>query len=191
MGCSPPVAKLLTQLTTFDRHLPQGAATSPLLANLFIWMIDEPIRKLCEQMSVAYSTWIDDLAFSGQRARELIQPAISALADHGLRVKREKIKIMGPTAIKLLTGTRLGSHQVRAPKEKLSRVRSGIHKLRTGLVSPDDEERYILGLVGQLRFIHQLCPHDVSFYARELTDACKGRSLDPPSTKFLVAAGPT
>ena len=44
LGCSPPVAKLLTELTTFDRHLPQGAATSPFLANLFIWMIDEPIN---------------------------------------------------------------------------------------------------------------------------------------------------
>lgn len=66
LGCSPPVAKLLTQLTTVGRHLPQGAATSPSLANLFIWMIDEPIRRLCEELSVAYSTWIDDLAFSGE-----------------------------------------------------------------------------------------------------------------------------
>jgi hypothetical protein len=65
LGCSPPVARLLTRLTTFDRHLPQGAPTSPLLANLFIWMIDEPIRAICEQLLVSYSTWIDDLAFSG------------------------------------------------------------------------------------------------------------------------------
>src|SRR6266436_110447 len=36
MGCSPPVSRLLTQLTTVSRRLPQGAATSPLLANLFI-----------------------------------------------------------------------------------------------------------------------------------------------------------
>lgn len=188
LECSPPVASLLTRLTTFDRHLPQGAPTSPLLANLFIWMIDEPIRRICEQLLVAYSTWIDDLAFSGERARELIQPAISLLAANDLKVKREKIRIMGSTTIKLLTGTRLGSRQVRAPKDKISRVRSGIHKLRTGLVSPNDEERYILGLVGQLRFIHQLCPRDASVYAGELREACKGRSLDPPSRRFLDAA---
>jgi hypothetical protein len=52
LGCSPPVAKLLTELTTFERHLPQGAATSPLLANLFIWMIDGPIRTMCRELSV-------------------------------------------------------------------------------------------------------------------------------------------
>ncbi len=139
LGCSPPVAKLLTELTTFGRYLPQGAATSPFLANLFIWMIDEPIRKSCHELSVTYSTWIDDLAFSGERARELIQPAVSVLAAHGLRVKREKIKIMGPSAIKVLTGARLGSQRVRAPKDKLSRIRSGIDKLRSGLVGLVDK----------------------------------------------------
>jgi RNA-directed DNA polymerase len=189
LGCSPPVSRLPTRLTTFDRHLPQGAPTSPLLANLFIWMIDEPIREMCGSLCVTYSTWIDDLAFSGERARDLIQLAVSLLATYGLKVKREKIKIMGPTAIKLLTGTRLGERRVRAPKEKISRVRSGIHKLRVGMVPPNDEERYILSLIGQLRFIHQLCPHDACVYAGELKEACNGRSLDPPSRRFLDAAG--
>ncbi len=188
LGCSPPVAGLLTRLTTFRRHLPQGAATSPLLANLFIWMIDETIRTECRRLSVTYSTWIDDLAFSGDSARDLIQPAVEALAAHGLRVKREKIRIMGPRAIKLLTGTRLGSQQIRAPKEKLSRIRSGIHKLRSGLVDERDEERFILGLVGQLRFIDQICPDDVSLYAGELREACKGRYIDRPSKEFLAAS---
>jgi RNA-directed DNA polymerase len=189
LGCSPPVAKLLTELTTFHRHLPQGAPTSSFLANLFIWMIDEPIRSRCTELSVTYSTWIDDLAFSGDRARQLIQPAIEALAAHGLRVKREKIRIMGPTSTKLITGTRLGSRRMRAPKDKLSRIRSGIHKLRTGLVDEKNAERYVLGLVGQLRFINQLCPTDTSPYARELMDACRGRYLDSPSKRFLTATG--
>jgi RNA-directed DNA polymerase len=187
LDCSTPVASLLTRLTTFRRRLPQGAATSPFLANLFIWMVDEPIRRRCEELGVAYSTWIDDLAFSGDRAREMIQVAASVLGAQGLRLKRDKIKIMGPTAIKLLTGTRLGGQQVRAPKEKLSRVRSGIHKLRTGLVTGQDEEKYIRGLVAQLRFIHQLCPGDVGRYAGDLMAVTKGRPLSEPDKRFLTA----
>lgn len=173
LGCSPPVASLLTALTTFRRRLPQGAATSPFLANLFIWMIDDPVRGMCERLSVTYSTWIDDLAFSGERARELIQPSVSILAAHGLRVGRRKIKIMGPRAIKILTGTRLGSDDVRVPTDKICRIRSGIHKLRSGAVRPEDEERYILSLVGQQRFVHQLCPRDVSIYGAELLRAVR------------------
>jgi hypothetical protein len=94
---------------------------------------------------------------------------------------------MGPNAIKLLTGTRLGTGAVRVPKDKLSRVRSGIHKLESGLVGETDEERYILGLIGQLRFISQIYPRDASVYAGKLTAACKGRSLDPSSKRFLAA----
>lgn len=188
LGCSTPVAALLTRLTTFRRRLPQGAATSPLLANLFIWMVDEPIRIACAELGVAYSTWIDDLAFSGDRAREMIQVAATVLGANGLRLKREKIKIMGPRAVKLLTGTRLGAQQVRAPKEKLSRIRSGIHKLRSGLVRIEDEERYIGGLVAQLRFICQLCPDDVGRYAGDLMAVSKGRPLSEPDRRFLTAS---
>ena len=39
---SQPVAKLLTQLTTKDGSLPQGAITSSYLANLVLWR-DEPL----------------------------------------------------------------------------------------------------------------------------------------------------
>jgi RNA-directed DNA polymerase len=188
LGCSTPVARLLTRLTTFQRRLPQGAATSPLLANLFIWMIDQPIRKACADLDAAYSTWIDDLAFSGEHARDLIQAATSVLGAHGLRLSRKKIRIMGPRAIKLLTGTRLGAGQVRAPKEKLARIRSGIHKLRSGLVREEDEEKYISGLVAQLRFIHQLCPEDVRYYANGLAAVSKGRPLSESDKRFLDAS---
>jgi RNA-directed DNA polymerase len=123
LDCSTPVATLLTKLTTFKRHLPQGAATSPLLANLFIWMIDEPIRRRCDELNVAYSTFIDDLGFSGIRAREIIQTVATVFRRHALRLSRRKIKIMGPSEIKIITGTRLGGDRVRAPKDKLSRIR--------------------------------------------------------------------
>jgi RNA-directed DNA polymerase len=177
LGCSTPVASLLTKLTTFQRRLPQGAATSPLLANLFIWMIDEPIRRKCREKNVVYSTWIDDLAFSGECARELIQIAASTLSAHGLHVSRRKIKVMGASAAKHLTGTRLGLSDVRAPRDKLSRIRSGIHKLRTGLVQPNEEERYINGLVGQLRFIRQISQRDALPGLRNLRRAVGKRPL--------------
>ncbi len=187
LGCAPPVASLLTRLTTFDRHLPQGAATSPMLANLLIWMIDEPIRGACERLGVAYSTWIDDLAFSGERARELIQIAAETLRANGLRISRKKVQIMGPRAPKLITGTRLGAAEIRAPREKLSRIRSGIHKIERGLVEAEETEKYLKGLVAQLRFIHHLCPKDAVKCAAKLRGAAIARFLSAPDKKFLSA----
>lgn len=187
LGCSPPVAQLLTRLTTYKRYLPQGAPTSPSLANLFIWLIDEPIRLACAEGGVTYSTWIDDLAFSGDKARDLIPVAAAALRSEGLRISRKKVRIMGPRAVKVLAGTRLGGTKVRAPKDKISRVRSGIHKLSSGLVSTSQQERYINGLVGQLRYIEQLYPADVTRPAEILASAVKGCHISKPAKKYIAA----
>ena len=161
LGCSARVGDLLTKLTTFKRRLPQGAPTSPALANLFIWSIDGPIRAECARLGVRYSTFIDDLAFSGERAREIIEFAVRTLAHERLPVSRSKIKIMGPRATKLLTGTRLGGEKVRAPRNLTSRVRAGIHNFKRGEQLPIPEQEYLRSLSSQIKHIERLCPDDV------------------------------
>jgi hypothetical protein len=186
LGCSTPVSKMLTRLTTFKRRLPQGSPVSPLLANLFILSIDQPIRAECAEKNVSYSTWIDDLAFSGVRARELIETAATTLAQYGLNLSRRKIKIMGPEKSKVLTGVRLGCRDIRAPREKIARIRSGIHKLRSGLIKQSKLERYVGGLVGQLIYVEFLCPRDASKYGEQLAKLTRNIHISSASKKFLA-----
>jgi RNA-directed DNA polymerase len=160
LGCAPNIAKLLTVLTTFKRRLPQGAPTSPFLANLFIWSVDAGIRKESQQRNVIYSTWIDDLAFSGENARDLIQIAVRELRPYGLRLSHSKIRIMGPRSTKNLTGTRLGRQIVRAPKELRDRARAGIHNINTLSVAEFELGSYVTSLRGLINHIERLCPKD-------------------------------
>lgn len=160
LGCSPAVASTLTKLTTFERHLPQGAPTSPVLANLFIWSIDGHVRDACTELGLEYSTWIDDLAFSGNRARDVIQVVVETLKRSRLRLSHKKIKIMGSTESKLLTGTRFGSCSLRAPKEMCDRARAGIHKLECGLVSESEKAIYCRKLSALISHIERLSPKD-------------------------------
>ena len=170
------VGALLTKLTTFERRLPQGAPTSPALANLFIWSIDGPIRAECARLGVKYSTWIDDLAFSGDRAREIIEFAVRALAHERLAVSRSKIKIMGPRATKLLTGTRLGSERVRAPRDLTSRVRAALDKVKRCESLPISEQEYLKSLRSQIKHIERLCPSDIRVLTHaQLQDRSSGR----------------
>jgi hypothetical protein len=69
-----------------------------------------------------FSTWIDDLAFSGDKARAVIQVVVSVLKQSGLRLSHKKIKIMGSRQSKTLTGTRFGNRSLRAPKEICDRA---------------------------------------------------------------------
>jgi len=169
LGCSPTVASLLTKLTTFNRHLPQGAPTSPILANLFIWSVDGQIRDTCAELGVEYSTWIDDLAFSGEKARDVIQVVVEALHQSGLRLSHKKIKIMGRSQSKTLTGTRLGKTSLRAPKEICDRARAGIHNLESNLISEADKESYCRRLSALIAHVQRICPKDSVHLQRDLS----------------------
>jgi hypothetical protein len=169
LGCSPSVASLLTKLTTFNRHLPQGAPTSPALANIFIWSVDGPIREKCVDLGVEYSTWIDDLAFSGDNARAIIQIADEALRVNGLRISHKKTVIMGSGQSKTLTGTRLGRRSLRAPKEICDRARAGIHNLERGLVAEHEKDTYCQKLRALIMHIQRICPKDSAGLEKRLS----------------------
>lgn len=155
---SPEIAGILTRLTTFERHLPQGAPTSTLLANLVLHNIDDPIREDCQRSTISYSTWIDDLAFSGDDPQQVIPTVVKALSSVGLGISHRKLRIMGPGERKILMGIVLNDlPNVR--REYLSDVRSGIRKLRTGCVLPDELPGYLSSLKGKIRHIATMAPH--------------------------------
>jgi RNA-directed DNA polymerase len=170
LNCSPEIASLLTRLTTFKRHLPQGAPTSTLLANLVILSLDDPIRSECRRNPAEYSAWVDDLAFSGANPRPLINAAIRELATGGFAVSRAKVKVMGPRSQKILTGTRLGKSPRIDPKQ-FSRVRSGIHKLRTCAVPTNELGRYVRSLEGKISHIASIEPKKAERLTKDLRAA--------------------
>src|SRR5207245_666478 len=86
LNCSPAVAYLLTGLTTCRGRLPQGSATSTLLANLVLSSFDAEIRTVCETNGVCYSSWVDDLAFSGDSAPRIVCHVIAVLMKAGFGV---------------------------------------------------------------------------------------------------------
>jgi RNA-directed DNA polymerase len=149
LGCSPEISGLLTQLTTFERHLPQGAPSSTLLANLVLYSADGPIRAECERLGIRYSSWIDDLAFSSDDPRPIVPLVVATLRNSGFRISRKKLEIIGPRERKILNGVVLG-RRVSVPSERLARVRSGIHKLREGKVPAAEVDRYVEGLRGSV-----------------------------------------
>lgn len=55
LGCPPPIAAILTQLTTFEFHLPQGAPTSPAIANILLASIYAPVCLASEQKGLTIS----------------------------------------------------------------------------------------------------------------------------------------
>ena len=149
LNCSPKLSGILTKLTTVEGHLPQGAPTSTYLANLFLAAVDEEIVRACREVGVVYSTWVDDLAFSGQNARCVIQIAIEVLRRAGLAVSHKKLKVMGPSSRKILNGIVVG-RKLNVKSEYRNGIRSGIHKLRIGAVNRATFDLYVKSVNGSI-----------------------------------------
>jgi RNA-directed DNA polymerase len=80
-------------------HLPQGAPTSPALANLTAYRLDSRLTGLAKSAGAVYTRYADDLAFSGGEpfnlaaARFSIHAAAIAL-EEGFAVNHRKTRIM-------------------------------------------------------------------------------------------------
>ncbi|MEM1032712.1 MAG: reverse transcriptase family protein [Myxococcota bacterium] len=83
----------------YGRHLPQGAPTSPWLANLCARRLDRRLRGLADAVGARYSRYADDLVFSGDsalsRRADRLVPVIAAIAmDERFTVQFRKTRIM-------------------------------------------------------------------------------------------------
>jgi hypothetical protein len=160
LHCSPPIASLLTKLTTYNWHLPQGAPTSPAIANLFLASIYGPVLNECEAKGVTVTAWVDDLIFSGENARSVMELVRKSLALSGLKLSSSKKEILGPRQSKTVTGVRLGANQLRAPSKSLRNLRAGIHNLRSGRYTERGREADVASITGQIAHVRFICPAD-------------------------------
>jgi hypothetical protein len=90
-------------------HLPQGAPTSPALANLCALHLDLRLDALAKSMDGRYTRYADDLALSGGEALRRQIAKVSALvteiaAEEGFGVNHRKTRFMHRSQRQLLTG---------------------------------------------------------------------------------------
>ena len=90
-------------------HLPQGAPTSPALANLTAFRLDCRLSGLARSAGAVYTRYADDLAFSGgadfSRVMERFAAHAAALAlEEGFSVNHHKTRIMRRGVRQMLAG---------------------------------------------------------------------------------------
>jgi hypothetical protein len=162
LGCPPRVASLLTELTTYDWHLPQGAPTSPTIANIFLASIYAPICLACEKAGLVITTWVDDLIFSGKEARSVMETVRATLAVHGFKMSPQKRRIQGPHDEQKIIGIRLGRFAARVPHRKMDELRTAIYRLAIGTVPPEEMEKYMHNLCGRIAHINSIHKGDAT-----------------------------
>lgn len=125
-------------------HLPQGAPTSPNLANLCAFGLDLRMHALAERFGARYTRYADDLVFSGPKALhgqfETLLAWVSAIAqDEGFTLRADKTRVMPAHQRQYVTGL-VVNQRVNYSRTQFDTLKARLHRL-AGLPQVDASER--------------------------------------------------
>lgn len=173
-------ADLLARLCTLDGALPQGAPTSPGLANAVFFPVDRALEEVAWRCGQArYSRYVDDLALSWvempvpkgvylQWAELLTMSVSAALGAAGFELNHAKTRCRWWFQQQVVTGLLVnaapGAPPVRAPRERWRTLRAGVFNAERKGATPEHLEE----LQGLASFLAMTDPEKASPYLDRL-----------------------
>ena len=111
-------------------HLPQGAPTSPLLANLCAYRLDCRLAALAEKVGGIYTRYADDLAFSADlspsQAKRFSWHVGAIVMDEGFEVHDRKTKRMRRGTRQRIAGVVVNRHP-NVSRQQFDRLKAILH----------------------------------------------------------------
>ncbi len=162
--CDFETAAILSKLCTFGGVLPQGAPTSPTLANLCALDLDKELIAVCEKSfenyAHHYTRYVDDITISGgPELAFYLADFYRAIERCGFRANPNKLKMARPNSRQKVTGL-VVNQKLNPPKKLVRRVRQQLYfATKFGLISHCDKRdttpelfwQQIRGLIGYIR----------------------------------------
>ncbi len=181
-GYPEPVAHLLASLCTtrtparllrqrrdrthwvlLERHLPQGAPTSPGLANLVAHALDRRLTGLADRNGLAYSRYADDLTFSGGqhlRRSSLLTHIRAIVSDEGFSLNESKTRYYGQGRQQRVTGITVNARP-NVQRAEFDRLKAILHNC--WVHGPESQNRFDVAdfrthLEGRVAFVAMINP---------------------------------
>ena len=152
-------------------RLPQGAPTSPMLANLVMRGADEELQSLANSHGLVYTRYSDDITFSTQatfskdQAMAVVKQSAAILKRQGLFPNRAKTAVVHPGARRVVLGLLVDSDQPRLSRAFRDRLRQHLYYLETrgimahvearGFDSAGGLYRHLRGLIDYANMVDQ------------------------------------
>jgi len=147
-------------------HLPQGAPTSPALANLCAYHVDCRLEGLAESMGARFTRYADDLAFSSDEAdfeRRVDRFSIhvaAILMEEGFTVHHRKTRVMRRGVRQYLAGVVVNQHLnvIRSDFDRLKAVITNCVRFGPESQNREAHPRFRSHLEGRVGFVEMINP---------------------------------
>lgn len=137
------VATILANLCCFQRRLPQGAPTSPVISNMICAQMDSKLQQLAKRNRCTYTRYADDIFFSTTSRRfprglafydrlnqlEVGKELIDIIESSGFIINLEKVKLKGREVRQVVTGVTVNEFP-NLPRKYTKQIRAMLHAWR-------------------------------------------------------------
>ncbi len=139
-------------------HLPQGAPTSPALANLAAYALDRRLWGLASRFDAVYTRYADDLVLSGGPALARAVPAVVRItsriaAAEGFRINATKTRVARASERQLIAGL-VVNERPNVDRRTYDRLKAVLHDARVNGAAAANREghpafrAHLLGRIG-------------------------------------------
>jgi len=116
-----------------ERHLPQGAPTSPAITNLLCRRLDRRLQKMADELGFVYTRYADDLTFSAKsedigQAAEVLRRLRGIVAHEGFVIHPDKTRVLRRGRRQEVTGV-VVNHKPGVPRDVLHRFRATLFQI--------------------------------------------------------------
>lgn len=117
-------------------HLPQGAPTSPMLANLSMYDFDQSVEEIAAEFGLTYTRYADDLTlstasdnFSRAKAQEAVSRIYRTIREFSFEPNFTKTQIVPPGARRVVLGLLVDGERPKLTKQFRDRLRLHLHHI--------------------------------------------------------------
>ncbi len=154
-GLGQEAASVIAHICCYNQHLPQGAPTSPIVANMVANCLDTQLIRLAKKYRLTYTRYADDITFSTNKIvfpKEIVQTnkgivclgdeLSSVLSNASFVVNNEKIHVQTKMQRQEVTGI-IVNEKINVKRSYIDEIRILFHKIKKEGIY-DTAKKYVL-----------------------------------------------
>ena len=187
---SSKVIWILTELLTYNGHIPQGFSTSPMVSNIIMYPIDESLKQWAASNGWTYTRYADDLIFSKngkplrllEEVEEELEPLVNGSVETlGYTIKGEKTKVMPKPGPQRVLGI-VVNDKLNLERKRFDLLKAKVHNAHVKRRIPADVIfefgqgdrnailKYLRKLQGEVTWAERLNPEKVKKIKRRILE---------------------
>lgn len=166
LGYRESVAVMLSNLCCYKKCLPQGACTSPKLANLVAKKMDYRIWNAVKKQGIRYTRYADDMTFSGSfNEGKVIKCVEKIVSQSGFQINNKKTRVRKRHQRQEVTGIVVNDKLQLSRKIRKDIRKNAYYIKKYGLESHlqhvnENRENYLYHMIGIASYAHFINPKD-------------------------------